>query len=95
MLGVEGQVKEPRLVFVSLDPVDRAVGIGVGGVEIRIGHGLDVVGDAGVDEVGRMEKRRVVEGAVEFIEAALGRAVLGLIAEVPFADGGGGVAEGL
>ena len=94
VLGVERQVEEPRLGFIFLDPVDRTVGIGVGGVEIGIGHGLHFVGNARIDEVGRVEERRVVERAVEFVEAALGGAVFRLVAEVPLADGDRGVAEG-
>ena len=41
----------------------------------------------------RLEERRVGERAVELVEAAVHRAELLGVAEVPFADGAGGVAE--
>ena len=94
MDGVEREIEKSGLVFILLQPVNRAVGIGVGGVKRVVLHLAHVVREARVDKIGGMKKRRVVERAEEFVEAALRGAVLRLVTEVPLTDRGGGVAEG-
>ena len=94
MNGVKREIEKSGLRFVFIEPVDRTVGISVGGVKRVVFHLAHVVRKARVDKIGGMKKRRVVEGPVKLVEATFRRAVLGLVTEVPLANRGRGVAEG-
>ncbi len=105
-----GEVEEERLVLVAFDERDGAFGVAggelalIGGGDLGVDHpvifyqrqvGVGVLVPRFVD-VGGMERPHVVRvGQAEvFIEAVAGGEELRVMAEVPFADGGGGVALG-
>ena len=95
VLGVEGQVEEPRILLAFLEPGHGPLGVGIGRIEGGVVDFRDVGRLSRVDEIGGVEEGGVGECAVKLIEAAGGRPILGAVAEVPLANADRVVAERL
>ena len=95
MLGVKGEVEEPRILLAFLEPGDGPLGVGISRVEGGVIDLHDVGRLPRVDEIRGMEEGGVGECAVKLIEAAGRRPILGAVAEVPLADADRVVAERL
>jgi len=95
VLGVEGDVEEPRVLLAFLKPGDCSLAVGISRIEGGVVDFHDIGRLPRVDEIRRVEEGRVGECAVKLIEAAGGRPILGTVAEVPLADADRVVAERL
>ena len=94
--GVEGQIDKPRLACVPPDEVAGRVGEQVGAVLAAQVHQLGAAAHvvlAVVEVLEVMDVARAV--AEELVEAALGRPLAGIEADVPLAERAAGIAERL